>query len=55
MTIEEKKQWIVQFLGDSFVRGVSIKGNTAKVVVKTEEGEKEVVISLPNPDVAIYK
>lgn len=48
MTIEQKKQWITEFLGEAFVKGVSIKGDVARVIVVGEGGiHKEVKISLP--------
>lgn len=55
MTSEQKKEWVKQFLGDAFVKGVSIHGNIARVVVKSEQGEKEVSISLPDNRESFYK
>ena len=55
MTLQEKKEWVKSFLGDSFVRGVSINGYVATVVVKKEGIEREVIISLPNPDISTHK
>ncbi len=40
-------QWLKNFLGDAFVRGVGIRGRVAIVIVKTDTGEREVQISLP--------
>ena len=57
MTIQEKKQWVKEFVGSkSFVRGLSIKGDVATVVVKNEDGtEREIKVSLPNPNIGKYK
>ncbi len=41
--------WIKLFLGSAFVRGVSIKGRVATIVVVGEGGiERQTIISLPN-------
>jgi hypothetical protein len=55
MTNQEKKEWVKNYCGDSFVRGVSIDGDIATVVVRSESGEKEVKISLPNKSIGQYK
>ena len=55
MTNQEKKDWVKNYCGDSFMRGVSIDGDVATVVVRSEYGEKEVKISLPNPEAGKYK
>ena len=55
MTNQEKKDWVKNYCGDSFVRGVSIDGDVATVVVRSESGEKETRISLPNQEVGKYK
>jgi len=55
MTSQEKKDWVKRYCGDSFIRGVSIEGDVATVVVNSESGEKEVKISLPNPEAGKYK
>ena len=56
MTIQDKKQWVKDYVGKSFVRGVSIKGDVATVVVKNEDGtEREIKVSLPNPNIGKYK
>ena len=56
MTIQEKKQWVKEYVGKSFVRGLSIKGYVATVVVKNEDGtEREIKVSLPNPNIGKYK
>ena len=41
-------QYLKDYLGSSFVRGVWIKARVAKVVVKSEGTEKETLISLPS-------
>jgi len=41
-------RWIKQYLGEAFIRGVSIKGRVATVVVKSEGKERETIISLPD-------
>lgn len=49
ITEDEAKNFIKGYLKDSFVKGISI--NVAKgygiVIAKTEDGEKEVKISIP--------
>jgi hypothetical protein len=44
---EAKKQWVKDYLGASFVKGIAIGKYTARVIAKTDDGEKEVLISLP--------
>ena len=49
MTLDEKKEWVKDYCGSSFVKGVAIKGNTAIVEVIKEGGKVEQTkISLPN-------
>ena len=48
---KENQQWVKSFLGDSFVKGISINDRYARVIVNTPEGHKEVNISLPNSSV----
>lgn len=47
LTNEEVVLWISQYYGDSFVKGISRTKYTAKVIVRGEEGEHEVIVSLP--------
>lgn len=54
MTKQEKIEWVKNYLGASFVKGVSVGNYIATVIVATEDGEKEVVISLPNKEIANY-
>lgn len=49
ISVEEAKSYVMKYLGESFVKGVSM--NLAKgyvvVVAKTEDGDKELKISIP--------
>lgn len=54
MTLEpisnnDAMEWVRNYLGDSFVKGLALstKLGYARVIAKTEDGEKEVKISIP--------
>jgi hypothetical protein len=49
MSNDDKREWVKNHCGSAFVRGISIAGNVAVVVVKGESGiERQVKISLPS-------
>lgn len=43
----EAKNYIEEYLGSSLIKIVSRRRYEMRVVVKTEEGEKETIVSLP--------
>lgn len=49
ISVDDAKSYVMKHLGESFVKGISI--NVAKgygiVIAKTDDGEKEVKISIP--------
>ncbi len=49
ITVNEAKDYLVKYLGEAFIKGISI--NVAKgygvCLVKTDEGEREMKISIP--------
>ena len=47
LTNEEMVLWVEQYYGNSFVKGISRTKYTAKVIVRGEDGEHEVIVSLP--------